>query len=131
MKVVALSLRQPWASMVATGGKTIETRVWGTKYRGPLLVCAAREPVGHGPTGCAVALVRLVACRPMLVTDQRRARCKRYPGAVSWLLADAVWLRPEDRLPVRGYRGLFKVEVPDEGAIAAAVRQMRRAGQCT
>jgi len=129
VKIVALSLHQPWASMIATGDKTIETRGWGTTYRGPLLICATQEPKEHGPTGCAVALVRLIACRPMLATDRRRARCKRYPGAVSWLLADAVWLRPEDRLPVRGHRGLFKVEVPDEGAVAAIVREMRRAGQ--
>jgi len=128
VKIAALSLHQPWASMVAQGAKTIETRTWGTRHRGPLLVCASRKPEGHGPTGCAVAVVRLVACRPMLVTDQRRARCKRYPRAVSWILTDAVWLRVEDRLPVRGYQRLFTVEVPDDSAVAAIVREMRRAG---
>lgn len=44
MKV--LSLWQPWASLVTLGVKTIETRSWSTKYRGPLAIhAAARGPV--------------------------------------------------------------------------------------
>lgn len=39
--VRALSLWQPWAGFVAVGTKTIETRHWSTKYRGPLLIHAA------------------------------------------------------------------------------------------
>lgn len=37
----ALSIWQPWASLIATGAKRYETRSWSTKYRGPLLICAA------------------------------------------------------------------------------------------
>lgn len=41
----ALTLWQPWASLVALGVKTIETRSWSTKYRGPLAIhAAARRP---------------------------------------------------------------------------------------
>ncbi len=41
----ALTLHQPWASLVALGVKTIETRSWATKYRGPLLIHAGvRRP---------------------------------------------------------------------------------------
>lgn len=43
--VAALSLWQPWASLMATGAKTIETRSWATAYRGPLLICAAKRKV--------------------------------------------------------------------------------------
>jgi activating signal cointegrator 1 len=39
----ALSLWQPWASLVALGIKTIETRSWETKYRGPLAIHAAKK----------------------------------------------------------------------------------------
>lgn len=43
MKV--LTLHQPRASLVALGVKTIETRSWSTKYRGPLAIhAAARKP---------------------------------------------------------------------------------------
>lgn len=37
----ALTVKQPWASLVAYGEKTIEYRSWATDYRGPLLICAA------------------------------------------------------------------------------------------
>lgn len=43
MKV--LTLHQPWASLIALGVKSIETRSWSTKYRGPLAIHAgAKKP---------------------------------------------------------------------------------------
>jgi hypothetical protein len=36
----AISLWQPWASLVAMGEKKIETRIWKTKYRGPIAIHA-------------------------------------------------------------------------------------------
>ncbi len=39
--IPVLSLHQPWASLIAIGVKTIETRSWSTKYRGPLAIHAA------------------------------------------------------------------------------------------
>ena len=36
----ALTIRQPWASLIAAGVKTIETRSWSTRYRGPLAIHA-------------------------------------------------------------------------------------------
>jgi len=39
----ALSLYQPWASLVAIGAKRIETRSWPTNYRGPLAIHAAKN----------------------------------------------------------------------------------------
>lgn len=39
----ALSMTQPWATLVALGAKTIETRSWGTSYRGPLAIHAAYQ----------------------------------------------------------------------------------------
>lgn len=41
----ALTLWQPWATLVAMGEKSIETRCWKTAYRGPLAIhSAARIP---------------------------------------------------------------------------------------
>ena len=37
----ALTVWQPWASLIALGVKTIETRSWHTSYRGPLAIHAA------------------------------------------------------------------------------------------
>ena len=38
----ALTLTQPWATLVAIGAKRIETRSWNTNYRGPLAIHAAK-----------------------------------------------------------------------------------------
>jgi hypothetical protein len=38
----AISLWEPWASLIATGAKRWETRGWNTAYRGELLICAAK-----------------------------------------------------------------------------------------
>ena len=36
----ALTLYQPWATLVAIGAKKIETRSWPTKYRGTIAIHA-------------------------------------------------------------------------------------------
>lgn len=38
----ALTLTQPWATLVAIGAKRIETRSWPTRYRGPVAIHAAK-----------------------------------------------------------------------------------------
>lgn len=47
----ALTLHQPWASLIAIGEKTIETRSWSTQYRGPLAIHAAKRRADHGKIG--------------------------------------------------------------------------------
>ena len=37
----ALSLRQPWAELILSGKKTIETRTWNTSYRGTFWIHAS------------------------------------------------------------------------------------------
>src|SRR5574343_420007 len=39
----ALTLTQPWATLVAIGAKKIETRGWCTDYRGALAIHAAKS----------------------------------------------------------------------------------------
>lgn len=41
----AISLWQPWASLIASGAKKIETRSWYTSYRGPLVIHASKRRV--------------------------------------------------------------------------------------
>lgn len=40
--IKALTLTQPWATLVAIGAKQIETRSWYTSYRGQLAIHAAK-----------------------------------------------------------------------------------------
>lgn len=42
----ALTLTQPWATLVARGEKQIETRSWRTDYRGPLAIHAGKGLAG-------------------------------------------------------------------------------------
>ncbi|WFU44107.1 ASCH domain-containing protein [Bradyrhizobium sp. CB82] len=52
MKII--SIRQPWAALIITGGKDVETgavelkdvenRSWATNYRGPVLIHASQRP---------------------------------------------------------------------------------------
>lgn len=39
----AISLWQPWATLMALGLKTVETRHWATSYRGILVITAAKK----------------------------------------------------------------------------------------
>ena len=39
----ALTLTQPWATLVAIGAKKYETRSWGTAYRGPIAIHSAKN----------------------------------------------------------------------------------------
>lgn len=38
----ALSIRQPWAWAIVNAGKRVENRTWETRYRGPILIHAAK-----------------------------------------------------------------------------------------
>jgi hypothetical protein len=76
----ALTLTQPWATLVAIGAKRIETRDWMTRHVGELLITAskkfpsdARHLCPTAPfstalgmetlhTGCALAVVDMIQC---------------------------------------------------------------------
>lgn len=57
----AITLTQPWATLIAIGEKRIETRSWPTHYRGPLAIHAAK---GTGPIGGDLGLVLLIEREP-------------------------------------------------------------------
>ncbi len=78
----AITILQPWASLIALGEKRFETRSWPTKHRGSLAIHAGKkvdraackmEPIKstlakHGytadnlPTGAVVAVAELNEC---------------------------------------------------------------------
>ncbi len=72
----ALSLIQPWASLVAIGAKQIETRSWKTLYRGTLAIHAAKGFPCHGPEqmGVIVAVCELTAVHRIPLQPQHFAR---------------------------------------------------------
>ena len=105
----ALSVRQPFANLIADGSKTIEVRTRGTTHRGPLLICSTKRPDVPPPAGCAVAVVNLVDSRPMTLADERAAKSKRPPGgATAWVLTLIDRIEPQ---PVKGQLGFFEVHI--------------------
>lgn len=71
MKVI--TIKQPFASMIAAGIKEYEFRTWKTKYRGEILIHAGKgidkkamkKFEGYGldyPSGCIVAKAVLTDC---------------------------------------------------------------------
>lgn len=81
----AITIKQPWASLIALGEKRFETRSWKTKHRGALAIHAGKsidkeayrefakilakhgiESINHLPTGSVVALAELVKCHEVI-----------------------------------------------------------------
>lgn len=61
MRYKAITLSQPYATLIAIGAKKIETRRWATTYRGPLLIHAA---AGLGPVGGKQGLYEITRDEP-------------------------------------------------------------------
>lgn len=131
----ALTVRQPWATLIALGAKRIETRSWSTRYRGPLAIhssasftrnmkklCAhppIREALGPfiGPEqltlGAVIAVVELVDCTlitgPESEPDEPESHFGIYePGRYAWRLANVQRIGP---FPARGWLGMWDWDV--------------------
>lgn len=104
----AISLKQPWANLVASGKKTIETRTWSTKYRGDLVICSSQNPKIE-PYGKALCIVELYDIRPMTKKDERKACIKIYPGAYAWFLRNLRPINPP--IPIKGSLGIFDLKL--------------------
>ena len=124
----ALTLTQPWATLVALGHKQVETRSWRTSYRGPLAIHAAKgfpasarqfaeeeRAIGRIPArlprGAVVCTVDLVDCQPTewLTGEQRVSALERHLG--DYRSGRWAWLFDPASLHVLG------VPVPAKGAL--------------
>jgi hypothetical protein len=56
-------MTQPWASLVAIGENSIETRSWGTQHRGPLVIHAAKGFPRDARELCVASPYRQVLAR--------------------------------------------------------------------
>jgi hypothetical protein len=105
----AISLKQPWANLVAEGKKTIETRKWNTKYRGDLVICSSRKPDIY-PAGAAICIVELYDTRSMKKEDEKMACIKKYPRAHSWFLRNIRKFKKP--IPVKGSLSIYNLKLP-------------------
>jgi hypothetical protein len=117
--VKALSVKQPWASLIMSGRKTLEIRGVAIKYRGPLAICSSQVPdkaaVARldctGPLGAFLGTVQVVGCRPFTnPLDQELALVGLDPARklFAWELFDPQKLRIPP--PIKGALGLFDLE---------------------
>lgn len=101
----AITIHQPWATLIALGEKRFETRGWPTKYRGELAIHAGkkidraaceRDPINstlakHGytannlPTGVIVATAELVESHTIFNTSDNGIHVIHSTGAVGWI----------------------------------------------
>lgn len=65
----ALTISQPYASLIANGEKWVENRVWQTSYRGELAIHAGlglqylkKRELAKYPNGCVICITKLAAC---------------------------------------------------------------------
>jgi hypothetical protein len=109
-------VRQPWASLIASGQKCIELRSWRTHHRGPLVIVASAAPDREGlrlfpgctgPRGVTVALVEVLDVR--LATPDDATTALRVPpsGVFAWCLGNVRSLPPR---AVRRQLGLYPIE---------------------
>jgi hypothetical protein len=130
--MIALSIRQPWASLILQAGKDIENRDWPTKYRGRILMHAAKcctrmefedalefaedciqRPITADlatiPRGGIVGSVEIVDC----VTD---SESPWFVGRYGFVLRDP---KPLPFTPWKGQLGFFDVPAEALATVAA------------
>ncbi len=134
----ALSLKQPWAALLAHGCKTIEVRRWSTSRRGAILIHAARVPdprpeawnlvppelsAAARITGGIVGAGDLVGCTAYRTTAAFAADQARHLNDLAWFAKPVLYgfqfanLTP---LPFRrcpGWMRFFPVEEAESGPV--------------
>lgn len=129
-RIKALTISQPYASLIASGEKWVENRRWGTSYRGALAIHAgsgtqylSRKELEAYPTGCVIAIASLVACiniHQLLRWDRARELApgitindvlnhKHAEGPWCWVLANVRKLA--EPIVCSGKQGLWDIDI--------------------
>lgn len=119
--IKALTVSQPYASLIASGEKRVENRTWPTDYRGTLAIHAGtgrqyltKIELEAYNTGCVIALCTLVDCvrLGMLARYWPTLHASEYAqGPWCWVLSD---IRKIERYYIKGKRGLWDLSLPRE-----------------
>jgi hypothetical protein len=146
----AITLIQPWASLIALGEKQFETRSWATNYRGPIAIHAGRRTkqaetfiedlvedmpypfYNYGlyspdyfPFGAIVAIANLVDCYETKVirphvSYQERDLGDWSPGRFAWEMS--VFKVLDEPIPMSGKQGLWEVPATIEALLAQRIK---------
>jgi hypothetical protein len=124
----ALSLKQPWAELILSGKKTIETRTWNTTFRGEFLIHASARvdqaamkhfgfEKGSLSTSCIVGQATIMN---VIKYPSKAAFLRDKEKHLVWRVADAkprfgYTLRDARRVrlyPCKGRLHFFAIELP-------------------
>lgn len=135
--MLALSIRQPWAWLILNGGKDIENRDWPTRFRGRVLVHAAKGMTrdewegawihalgtGASPKAVEAGLTRDNIARGGIVGSVEIVDCVAdsdshwFVGRYGFVLRDPILL---PFTPWRGQLGFFDVPLTMDKLAAGA-----------
>lgn len=124
----ALSIRQPWAWLIANGHKDIENRTWLTNFRGEFLIHASKKPDNMWKDieeqlvypsdeilcGGIIGIAEIIDC----VTSSSSHWHEGYPTYYGFVIRNA---RPLPFFPCKGQLGFFEVEYPISLEVSNAV----------
>ena len=133
----ALSVKQPYAALLATGQKTLEVRSMRTNYRGAVVICASKKlhenydyyNVDKGVcyllsgdkgfaydidfdllhhSGQAIAFANLVDVRLMRPEDESLTGCEYACGFYVWVFENPRLIEPQY---ITGQLGIFALDI--------------------
>jgi len=112
---IALSVKQPWAALLAAGIKTIEIRSWPTRRRGRVLIHAGKVADERPEGWSRIVTPELAALRGGIIGVGDLMACKGYASARTFAsdaelhLNDPGWFAPP-RLYGFAFRNLKTVK---------------------
>jgi hypothetical protein len=120
-----LSVRQPWAYLIAHGFKPVENRNWQTKVRGPILIHASKSFDKEGYEWVRETFPEIAMPQPHeferdgivgmadLYAVATASSSPWFFGPFGFCLRDA---RPLPFVPMLGRLGFFETEMSEEAA---------------
>ncbi len=120
MEIAAIVLNdypgKHYASWVAEGLKTIETRSRLFNFTGDMVICCGAKSVTEN-AGNALCIVHFEKGRPMLDSDAEAACIENAPGRIAYPLNNlrnlSYKFKFTDYAVKKNYQGIFSVRIPD------------------
>jgi hypothetical protein len=105
-----LSIKQPYASLILNGIKTIELRAWQTNYRGKILICSCKQPIIKNELcGYALCIIDLINVIKTEKTHLKNACVNDIyfnENLYSWIIGNVTKIKP---FKITGQQKLFEL----------------------
>lgn len=107
----ALTVQNPWATMIWAGEKTVEWRSWKTAHRGDILITSSAKRVRGCVCGYALCVVTLADVVPFERKHLKAAGMSEMPDPIgyAWVLENRRMIQP---VAVKGKLNLWECDIP-------------------